>query len=208
MTRRERDNANDAWIELAAIQRTNRIAWLIQAQSLRRAAVVLWGAFAQVMNQFIADHPEGGRPGIGISDVPVRGYVYPNASLYGPMMMLQAFAIENMLKAFRPEVEQPTHQLTKLAQAAGLALTDEETDLVVRLEQAVWAGRYTAPLKKDEQDAAPPPQIVEPKWLPQPFFWDARDHTGFLDLYARLWRIMAERDASVAQMEPLPGQVG
>jgi len=47
---------------------------------------------------------------------------------------------------------------------------------------------------------------VEPKPLPQPFFWDERDHTQFLALYARLWRVMADRDEAVAQMTPLPGQ--
>lgn len=72
----------------------------------------------------------------------------------GVSMMLHAFAFENMLKglilAKTPSTSQSwlfwTHKLTKLAQEAGLKCSDQDENLLLRLENfAVQSGRYPVP---------------------------------------------------------------
>jgi hypothetical protein len=81
--------------------------------------------------------------------------------VHGSYLMIAAYALENMFKAMltskATETESPTpqallkelktHDLSKLAAAAGVILTEQGSDLLARLTYfAVWAGRYPAPL--------------------------------------------------------------
>jgi hypothetical protein len=82
-------------------------------------------------------------------------------SISGAVMMLGALAIENLLKAIRiKQVKQlfnsrgafvlDTHDVLKLAEDAGISLSQEEHILLERLEQFItWAGRYPMPLFSD-----------------------------------------------------------
>jgi len=83
---------------------------------------------------------------------PLKG-TYENIGVF---MMLHAFAFENMLKGLIltkiPSTSQSSlfsrHELSKLARKAGLKSSDQDENLLLRLENfAVQSGRY--PLPKD-----------------------------------------------------------
>ncbi len=114
-------------------------AWVISAEELLRAFEML----AQQSEEDVRPGRDITAP-FGVSNV---------------AMMLGALAIENLLKAVclpqvsplfnkRGAFDLDTHDLLKLAEDAGIALSQEERILLERLEQFItWAGRYPVPLR-------------------------------------------------------------
>lgn len=85
---------------------------------------------------------------------------YHDLMLSHPFMMLNGFAIENLIKGIlfgrKPEMASNgklncgSHNLKGLSSEAGISLTTSEIDLLERLTIfTVWAGRYPTALKEE-----------------------------------------------------------
>lgn len=95
-----------------------------------------------------------------VLEKPVAGPLKGSFQNTAVFMMLHGFAFENMLKglivAKSPSTSQrklfSTHELAKLAQEAGLKCSDQDENLLLRLQHfAVQGGRYPAPKAKEWQ---------------------------------------------------------
>ena len=115
-------------------------SWLMTAMSLRRAASILWENVLQDSDIMCDLDSEECSP--------------PISSIY---MLLIGLAVENLSKGLcvlkegafnkKNEFRFTTHRLLDLLDRADVILSDEENDLVERLEQfIIWAGKYPGPL--------------------------------------------------------------
>jgi hypothetical protein len=86
----------------------------------------------------------------------------PEHSLHDVHMMLSGFAIENLCKGYLagrlslkeredvkagslPESLRGTHDILDLVERTGMTLCDTEKELVKKIGQAIWRGRYPSP---------------------------------------------------------------
>lgn len=119
--------------------------WALSARRLKRSGDLLFDAYA-------ADLDAMGR---GVSPLDLA-----NLEIVGPATLLLGLATENILKAIAIQKDpQPvkngklrdwptSHDLIRLAEFAGVTLTDEQRDLLQRVGGFVeWAGRYPIPKK-------------------------------------------------------------
>jgi hypothetical protein len=205
-----RDEDEQFWIEATSAAAGNPTAWLASAESLWRAVSAVRRDWKEDMRNL----REAGflRKAIG----PGGWLAFLNETQLRPMvgqvfMLLAGLAIENLLKglavARKPELVQPRennprrlfdwagsgHVSRRLAQEAGVDLTEDEARVVDRLEVfTTWGGRYPVPL--DALKAAPPEGETRP-----PASWSSDDFPILEGLYERLKADL--HDATVAWAE-------
>lgn len=136
------------WVQSGAKTARNPVAWLGSAHRLKRAASVLRAQWKADLLELYRQMPSGKFP----------------ESVGGPMMLLGAFAIENLVKglliardpnavAGRSDMPEQLvhgasarHLSVQLCEEAGVSLSGSEEDAVRRLEIfLMWAGRYPVP---------------------------------------------------------------
>lgn len=117
--------------------------WLVKAREMRRAADLVWTQFMTELMSFTS--------GEEVTVEPFTGSV---------AMMLYGFCIENLLKAGlvasgaavlpNGNFGLDSHALEDLADELSVSLSEEERELMERLEHFIsWAGRYPIPLYAD-----------------------------------------------------------
>jgi hypothetical protein len=192
-----REEDQQFWIESASAAAGNPAAWLASAESLWRAASAVRREWEEDMRRL----REAGfrREAAG----PAGWLAFLNDTQLRPMvgqvfMLLAGLAVENLLKglavARKPELVQPRsnnprrlfdwagsgHVSRRLAQEAGVDLTDAEARVVDRLEVFTrWGGRYPVPL--DALEIAPREGETS-----APASWSSDDFPILESLYERL----------------------
>lgn len=160
------------WQRVFAESLTNTNDWLESAKSIRLAVEPIAQSLAVAWRSVFFS-------GIGEPDPNTR--MPEEIKLHSVLLMLSSYAAENYLKArivtvkcWTPEnigkkmpSDLRSHNITGLVQSAGAMLNDEEADLADRLSiYAVWAGRYPAPLYREDLK----PQQVGSKQIRATFF--------------------------------------
>jgi hypothetical protein len=136
----------DYWDKQHLLSAENPRSWKLEAESLKRAADILWETWEQDWryNQTLK---------VGDECQPPVGSI---------AMMLFGFCIENLVKSIlasknrmldeKGKFKERTHDLLKLFEKAEVKLDNDENYLVERLEQfIIWAGRYPIPLKAENK---------------------------------------------------------
>jgi hypothetical protein len=159
------------WQRVFADSLTNGDNWIQSAKSIRLVVDLIAQPLSQAWRS-IFESSIGGR---AFNHHPAEIKMHP------VLLMLSSYAAENYLKAQIVKVKGFTsdtiennipgdlkgHNITQLAKKAGAVLNDEEADLADRLSvYATWAGRYPAPVSKDQLK----PQQVSDKKIRAMFF--------------------------------------
>ena len=140
-------------------------AWALQARRLKRAADLVFEAYACDLGEMQGEH----------SPLDLGNLETP-----GPATLLYGLAFENVIKALIVKKEGAMidqgrlakqwprhHKLVDLASRAGIGLTPAQRDLLARLTAFVeWSGRYPIPLSRDEMPLKQ--KGVSPAWFPLP----------------------------------------
>jgi hypothetical protein len=136
----------DFWDKQQRLLAENPRSWKLEAESLKRAADILWETWEQ-------DWRYEETLKVGDECQP------PVASI---AMMLFGLCIENLVKSIlvsknrmldeKGRLKEKTHDLLKLFKKAEVNLDNDENYLVERLEQfIIWAGRYPIPLEAENK---------------------------------------------------------
>jgi hypothetical protein len=152
------------WVQSGAKTARNIVAWLASARRLKRAADVLRAQWKTDLLEFYRHTPSGKFP----------------ESVGGSMMLLAAFAVENLVKglliardpnAVAALTDNPErlvhgasarHLSVHLCAETGVSLSEQEEDAVRRLEiHLLWAGRY--PVPKDARKLGERHRTAEPQ---------------------------------------------
>jgi len=161
------------WQRVFAESLTNTDNWMESAKSIRLAVEPIAQSLSEAWRSIFFS---------SIGEPAPNTRIYPEEiKMHSVLLMLCSYAAENYLKArivkmnswtsqnIGKEVPKPlkSHDITHLAQLAGATLNDEEADLADRLSiYAVWAGRYPAPLYREDLK----PQQVGSKQIRATFF--------------------------------------
>jgi hypothetical protein len=158
------------WQRVFADSLTNGDNWIQSAKSIR----IVVDLIAQPLSQAWRSIFE--------SSIGGRAFEHPaEIKMHPVLLMLSSYAAENYLKAQIVKVkgfnsdtignkipgDLKGHNIIQLAEKAGAALNDAESDLADRLSiYATWAGRYPAPVLRDQLK----PQQVSDKKIRAMFF--------------------------------------
>jgi hypothetical protein len=160
------------WQRVFAESLTNTNDWLESAKSIRLAIEPIAQSLAETW--WSVFYSSIGEPG-------PHTRMPEEIKLHPVLLMLTSYAAENYLKARIVKVNKWTtenigkkmpgdlisHDITELARKADATLNEEEIDLTDRLfVYAVWAGRYPAPIKRDDLK----PQQVGSKQIRATYF--------------------------------------
>ena len=126
--------------------------WVLKARRLKDGGDLLFDAYIKDLDQL-------GKIGTPVS--------LNNLELAEVASLIFGLAIEDLFKAI---IISKTYQLAKghdsigLSEKAGITLTDEQKDIVKRLQtHVIWCGRYPIPLKETEM-------LVKQRACENPFF--------------------------------------
>lgn len=142
----DRRSSKDFWDNQHLLHLKNPRSWILMAESLKRAADILWEKCEQ-------DFKNRQTLKVGDECQPYVGHI---------AMMLYGLCIENHVKSIlvsrnrildeKGRLKEKTHDLLKLLEKGGVNLDNDEKYLIERLEQfVIWAGRYPIPLEAEKK---------------------------------------------------------